>query len=70
MTVRIRCSKCEAESYYSGKTKIYCPTCFAQLEDEKKRLREAMIIALGLIKDEGMFNKKARGRLEKALGGE
>jgi len=34
MTSRIRCSKCEAESYYDGKTKIYCPTCFAQLEAE------------------------------------
>jgi len=26
MAARIRCSKCEAESYYDGKTKIYCPT--------------------------------------------
>jgi len=37
MTSRIRCSKCEAESYYDGKTKIYCPTCFASLKAENDR---------------------------------
>jgi len=41
MTARIRCNKCEAESYYDGKTKIYCLTCFAQLEAEIGRLDKA-----------------------------
>jgi len=40
MTARIRCNKCEAESYYDGKTKVYCPTCFAQLEAENERARD------------------------------
>jgi len=40
MAARIRCSKCEAESYYDGKTKIYCPTCFAQLEAENEQLEK------------------------------
>jgi len=39
-TARIRCNKCEAESYYDGKTKIYCPTCFAQLEAELKNMTD------------------------------
>ena len=42
MSARIRCDKCNAESYYDGETKIYCPACFTALEQQLADAKSAV----------------------------
>ena len=59
-----------AQPNYNHAANTYWDACrqIEELKTENEQLREAIIIALGITKAGNIYDKKARERLEKALG--